>query len=325
VLQGFGALLEALRFAVGSVEDALSFLDVNRSGSVSLMEFVGSMGLLGLDLSLLCGTDDATAFRELAAASGAGLGPRGSTSSSRGSKPAGAGALIRLEALARSRSAGLRRSAAVENDVDHDAAAGLRKAQAKWAAVARWMAAATRRSAALTEERFARGWRMTPAAALDAAEAGEAPAAPAPGGHDDGPAPGRRRRRCAAPPGEVMLTTAAAMRECEQDLRAFFIKASSSTLPEAPQEQLMDRQDLHGFFADLQLVEPVRHKKAKDALDLRYDEALALQADQTKIDSGLLFWSFKALLNNIVGDMRLGWGSLVRRTIQKAGGACDSP
>lgn len=56
-----------------------------------------------------------------------------------------------------------------------------------------------------------------------------------------------------------------------------------------------------------------------------HPEALALQADQTKIDSGLLFWSFKALLNNIVGDMRLGWGSLVRRTIQKAGGACDSP
>merc|ERR1711879_1049899 len=79
----------------------------------------------------------------------------------------------------------------------------------------------------------------------------------------------------------------------------------------------MSRTDLHAFFEDLCMADPMRHKLAHaSVLDRLYDEAVSLQCNFTKIGSGLTFWSFKAVLNNVIYELGLatGWRRLVAAT-----------
>lgn len=65
VPQGVEALRTALKLRCGSLERAFQCLDVSgRSGrgSLSLLEFVGATTLLGLDVTSLCGMDEASAL-----------------------------------------------------------------------------------------------------------------------------------------------------------------------------------------------------------------------------------------------------------------------
>jgi len=374
VLQGPGALLAALKFKVGTLEDALRCLDIHGTGVLTIMEFAGAMSMFGLDVSYLCGAEESSFFRALAAEH---------TSSSVSPKRT-AGIYMKLDALPRSRgllnrggtAAGRRFGTASSRErasspsrsdghsggtdvaVGSSAEAGAtgaaeqHRAQSKWAAVARWMATAARRSCAMSEDRFRRGWRMsTPAPASRATGGGGSAASDAGSGAsgantaaaaDGGAAatsvatdslapsavararqqaaaswePGPERRRCQASPAEVLLETAVTMREQEQDLRSLFNKAASGAIGEGSQERLLQRADLTSFFADLALVEPRRSTKmSQSVLDRRYDEVLKIQSDSTKIDQGLMFWSFKAFLNNIMPDLRLGWVGLVERTL----------
>mmetsp|Transcript_106832 Transcript_106832/g.271305 ORF Transcript_106832/g.271305 Transcript_106832/m.271305 type:complete len:115 (+) Transcript_106832:579-923(+) len=112
------------------------------------------------------------------------------------------------------------------------------------------------------------------------------------------------------------------MREQEQELRSRFNRAASRVIgDEGAVERIMARDDLDKFFADLRLVEPRRHLRAnRQVLDRRYEEAMKIQMESAKIGQGLMYWSFKALLNNIMPDLRLGWVGLVERTIAVSSG-----
>lgn len=173
-------------------------------------------------------------------------------------------------------------------DVDH--------VMSKWVIVGKWMASAARRSLALKHQRIHRGWRVNGSG----------------GGNRSAASPSKCK--CKAVPETVLLETAAAMREQERRLRALFSTAASVKSEDS--NQLMHRADLHLFFADLKFADPRCHEGADPRLiNLHYDEAMQLQISATKIEHGLLFWSFKALLNNVVGDIGLGWQNLVEETI----------
>jgi len=107
------------------------------------------------------------------------------------------------------------------------------------------------------------------------------------------------------------------MREQERALRAVFITAASIRLPDgAP---LMAQPDLQQFFADLQLADVHRFAFLSQAdLEQRYAEALQIQTESIQLGGGLLFWSFKALLNNLIRDLGLGWSKLVEQTLLPA-------
>lgn len=313
VAQGMQALVEAMRFKAGSLEDATSLLDLHGNGELSVMELAGGLTLLGLDPALLSAADEFFVFRHL--------------------DPEATG-ILKLQAFMRAappRSFG-KRVAAISSaaaDCTEEPKSELRLAQAKWLTVAKWMATAARRSAALAEERFRRGWRVgtgSPGGAGSAAEWEATPAAQhavdAIGalaedsiGHVTSSV-AAKRKRFQAPPEQVLLESGAAMREQDQDLKVVFSKATSAWLSEGSTERILRRPDLTTFFEDLHLVEPWRHLRATvQVLDKRYDEAIRVQHDCTQLDHGLLFWSFKALLNNIMGDLRLGWSGLVEATL----------
>merc|ERR1711865_987308 len=100
------------------------------------------------------------------------------------------------------------------------------------------------------------------------------------------------------------------MRDEELLVKPMFKASASVQVPDGP--QLMNREDMHNFFADLPLADPKRQALITPLLlDKLYDEAVALQCNFTKIGSGLNFWSFKAVLNNAINE--LGFGSGFRR------------
>jgi len=298
------AIAEALKFQIGTLEQAVSLLDLHRNGKVSIMEFVGGLSILGLDCAALCGQDMIAVFQHLDPEGSGSLQLQSLTKAPRRTRPRTGPGI------------GDPSSAA---SADCGEASALRRAQLKWAAVARWLATAVRRGAALGEERFQRGWRIggtgngvegTPLLSPASAAAAEA----------------RRKglerssaelgmARFQATPAQVLLESVVAMREQEQDVRAFFGKSASGSL-EGTHDRTMSRSDLQAFFEDLKLVEPRRHAKLNaEVLDGFYDDAIKIQHGCTKLDQGLLFWSFKALLNNMTKALRLGWDGLVERTL----------
>lgn len=311
VAPGPQAIAEALKFRAGTLQGAMELLDLNKSGTLTIMEFVGGLSILGLDCSVLCGEDVVSVFQHL--------------------DPEGRGA-FKLEALASTRvhrrsrrridAAGGTLSAAGADCGELAESAFLQQAQLKWAAVARWLATAVRRGAALGEERFRRGWRLggteegveatpllSPTRVAAEAKARGLEASPLASTVQLG------EGRFQAPPSKVLLESVVAMREQEQDLRAFFGRAASELL-EGTHDRMMNRADCHAFFEDLKLVEPRRASKlTAQVLDGFYDDAIKIQHGCTKLDQGLLFWSFKALLNNMIKVLRLGWTGLVERTL----------
>lgn len=206
--------------------------------------------------------------------------------------------------------------------------------QDKWQAVGRWMGTAMRRSDALRGERSRCGWTCTipEDAAKVPQEVATAPTtddnsfitsiglgAKTQGTHamefdadEDAEAV---EKALTVTPAQAMIETAMVMREQERPLRDLFRACASIQVPDGP--QLMSRTDLHNFFDDLSFADPLRHKFAHPSvLDRLYDEAVTLQCNFTKIGSGLSFWSYKAVLNNVIYELGLatGWRRLVAAT-----------
>lgn len=283
--QGGQALMEALSFKLGSCSDAQRMLNVNGNGELSLMEFAGSVSLLDLDFEILAGMEEGAYFERLDENRSGfillrdifGLdGPPGWPSARKDAT------MLPGDATQVGNNRGV--------DIEH--------VMSKWVVVARWMATAGRRSTALKHQRFNRGWRVNGA------------------GSSSQKSQTSSKCRCKAVPEVVLLETAATMREQEKRLHALFSTACSVKSEEDGSKQLMHRADLHLFFSDLRYADPRCHDGADPRLvNLHYDEAMQLQISATKIEHGLLFWSFKALLNNVVGDLGLGWMKLVEQTI----------
>jgi hypothetical protein len=162
-LRGAEALLEALVFRLGSIENALHLLDSNGSGKMGLMEFVGSLGLLGLDSEALTGTDDVGTFLGLDQDRDGfvqlqqflklrdAIKPKSpSKSPSKKKRRHGQGTANEERAASL---AEIRLQAPIEDAME------VWKAKIKWSHIARWMAAANQRSIALRTERLLKGWR----------------------------------------------------------------------------------------------------------------------------------------------------------------------
>mmetsp|Transcript_3687 Transcript_3687/g.10128 ORF Transcript_3687/g.10128 Transcript_3687/m.10128 type:complete len:552 (-) Transcript_3687:132-1787(-) len=311
--QGFGALLDALAFKLGSEDKVYKMLNFEGRGELSLMEFAGCMDLLGLDVDTLCGCDVQTAFRSL---------------------DEDQSGVISLHDLLNSRhrqgNASKKASSAESTPPSPRARLDREQVVEKWVRVAKWMAIAARRSAALREQRYLRGWRVN-----DADETVIAPGCRETGiGLDDqsstsaaasGAIPNGTQARSGnmcryrALPEDVLLETAAILREKDKQLRAAFVKSASISLQDGT--KVMSRIDLHRFFSDLSIADPQRSQAAtQHVIDQHYQDTLILQFNYIKIGDGLVFWSFKALLNNITKSLRLGWRGLVEQTIEVSRG-----
>jgi len=283
--QGPAALVEAMVFKAGSVEKVFKLLDFNGNGEVSLMEFAGGLSLMGLDVEALTGMQEGEVFR-LVDVDGSGVLE-----------------LEELMAKARMRDQPTRRAKTPHHDLDDEQIREAEQARredlrimAKWGIIAKWMATATRRSQAYRENRLRRGWKVT-------GESGP-----------EGKKPGTPNPRLESTPTDVLTETASMMREYEKEMRALFIKASS--LRDENGVQQMTREDAYTFFKDMNVADPHRSRDvSEELLEMRFDEAQQLQIESTQIGGGLLFWSFKALLNNVISDIGLGWPGLVELSV----------
>eukprot|EP00928_Gymnodinium_smaydae_P079355 TRINITY_DN63310_c0_g1_i1.p1 TRINITY_DN63310_c0_g1~~TRINITY_DN63310_c0_g1_i1.p1 ORF type:complete len:696 (-),score=97.94 TRINITY_DN63310_c0_g1_i1:196-2148(-) len=192
-------------------------------------------------------------------------------------------------------------------------------AREKWAAVARWMGTASLRQAAMRQDRISRGWhdrrgggRPSKQAKSffvtadgeedpDMFAADEVPEVEESYGWPAGD------EECAprASPSQVLLESAVALREQERPLKEMFRAVASIKIPDGP--LLMSRADLHMFFSDLELADPSRARSLSlQVIDRLFVEAAQLQHNFTNIATGLGFWSFKAVLNNLVAELGLG-------------------
>jgi len=158
-LRGVEAILEAFVFRCDSVEHAVELLDCNGSGRISLMEFVGSMGLLGIDLEELVGMDDATVFLGLDQDSDGlikvdhFLNLRDIVKPNKNRPPSRSSEQDQAEQSTVSLTE-IRLQAPKEDPPD------VAKAKVKWSRIARWISAASQRSIALRTERLLNGWRV---------------------------------------------------------------------------------------------------------------------------------------------------------------------
>lgn len=232
-------------------------------------------------------------------------------------------------------SAGGHVASIAEEDVQSQARAEA--IQDKWQTVGRWMGTALRRSEALRGERCRRGWTCNisddplakPALVTDGHEVGGfITSVGAEVGEQEGPGDLGFGMEAAdedfepmiegaftVTAAQAMTETATVMREQERPLRDIFRVCATVKVTDGP--QLMSRSDLHAFFDDLSMADPMRHKLAHaSVIDRLYDEAVSLQCNFTKIGSGLSFWSFKAVLNNVIYELGLatGWRRLVAAT-----------
>jgi len=309
--KGTEALAEALVWKLGGFEDACRYLDIGGTGQLGLMEFVGCLSVLGLDTNFLCGMDEFSVFRRVDWHDTGVVQVRDLLRRYRGKKvlakfammtPAKASSKIAEQTVAKSLPPNPTRwVAAGDEDVE------TRLAVVRWMAVAKWMAAAQQRSAAIRSDRLRHGWKSVPKDG-ETQEPAVAPDSQMP----SSPQGSLPRARTAS---DVTKESAVAMREQEYAIRGSFSRMSSISLPDG--SMLMNKSDLWTFFSDLQLADPERHKLVSGPLiDKLYDEAIELQCGLTKIGTGLTFWSFKVVLNNIIGLLGFRWESLVERTMQ---------
>lgn len=342
--RGTEALAEAFAFKLGGLEQAHRILDLNGSGEISLMEFVGCVSLLGFDLHVLCGADERSVFSRIDVHNTGMVRVQDILRRHRGKRRALFKAAARLAGklspraelepeLAPNATSVSSTSLAATSDwkvPNVDSAAGedsvdVRLAKVKWIAIAKWMAAAQQRSTAIRDQRLRHGWQMNadkvavsgeeedvavpsltsnrmasssslPERLLDNPEASVATS------QKKGPRP----KTCS----EVTKESAVAMREQEYAIRSSFSKSASLSLPDG--SKLLSKSDLWNFFQDLELCEHLRHKRITQLLiEREYHAAIDMQCGLTKIGTGLTFWSFKVVLNNIIPDMLLKWQSIV--------------
>jgi hypothetical protein len=316
------------------------------------MEFVGSMGLLGIDFEDLVGMDDASVFlgldqdRDGLVKVDHLLNLRYALKPKRNRPPSRASeqdqeeqTIVSLEEI--------RLQAPAKDPPD------VTKARVKWSRIARWMSAATQRSIALRTERLIKGWRVDAAVVaqhsyneetndetLNKAEASDviangdvgspsscSPPARSPSSRSPKKSlqrssssgtnviePKQRRRTSKANPRELASESLATMREHEASLKALFNASASIRLPDGTPQ--MSRADLYIFFQDLQLADWARHVRVTPKrLDKLYDEALDLQCKFTRIGNGLTFWSMKVVLSNVIEALGLGWRCLVEMNL----------
>lgn len=351
--RGTEALAEAFAFKLGGLEEAHRILNLNGTGEISLMEFVGCVSLLGFDLHVLCGADERTAFSRidihntgtirvqdiLRRHRGKRRGLLKTVASMAGKLPPSAGPEPELPSAMAVSTTSLASTSdwklpdvgsmagSVEDSVE------VRLAKVKWIAIAKWMAAAQQRSTAIRDQRVRHGWEPNADKSAVTEEAEEA-AIPRlvssrtalcassvaeesiVGNHpleaqsavsSSVPRKGPRPKTCS----EVTKESAVAMREQEYAIRASFSKSASLSLPDG--SKLLSKSDLWNFFQDLERVEQhPRHRGITQLLiEREYHSAIDMQCGLTKIGTGLTFWSFKVVLNNIIPDMRLRWQSIV--------------
>lgn len=328
-LQGLDALGEALMFRFGTPEYMRQTLDFRGNEDMSLMEFSGAMSILGLDVNLLCGVDEHVVFQALASFAndrldmGGGPDRRGNLGLddlAKWGQPRGTG----RKRVTQSKHGGASQpgSASSLQQFEAELADARRsKAMVKWISISRWMGRAVQRERALRIERLGKGWHP-----IDANQEEE----------DDQPSevlrrtsgigfnnpkstpslrgevvPGLRadrdrRRRAGSSAADVLHESGAAMRELERSLRGMFNRGASIQMPDGP--RLMTQQDVHTFFGDLTLADPSRPQLAgHQVLDMLFEDAVQMQISFTRIRDGLTFWSFKAILNNAVRSLNLGW------------------
>jgi len=324
-IRGPEALCLALAFRLGG-EDNLLRLNVNDDDTISFMEFSGTASISGVDVETVLGSTVEELFLRM--------------------DPARTGVInvedLFMMGLRRRPGAGKKKTGGPARKVTswHQAVVNARledihpdapAARKKWGRIARWMGIASLRHTVLQEERSRAGWKINEAAAgvlgdplteeqIDKStmfvtgenEDGE----PTKGGDDEEDffkslgvedKPEIRQKMSL----QRMLTEAGTnMRDEELLVKPMFKASASVQVPDGP--QLMNREDMHNFFADLPLADPKRQALITPLLlDKLYDEAVALQCNFTKIGSGLNFWSFKAVLNNAINE--LGFGSGFRR------------
>lgn len=221
-------------------------------------------------------------------------------------------------------------SGSVEDPVE------VRLAKVKWIAIAKWMAAAQQRSTAIRDQRLRHGWQLSPEKSVMSGGAEESVAdsvvsnhmasgisfAESVAGNPLEARKGPRPKTCS----EVTKESAVAMREQEYAIRASFSKSATLTLPDG--SRLLTKSDLWNFFQDLELCEHLRHKRITQLLiEREYHSAIDMQCGLTKIGTGLTFWSFKVVLNNIIPDMRLKWQLIVESEMHpgEMGDICSPP
>lgn len=336
--RGTEALAEAFAFKLGGLEEAHSMLDLNGTGELSLMEFVGCVSLLGFDLHVLCGADERSVFGRIDIHNTGAVRVQDILRRHRGKRKGlfktATGIVATAPKTLESGGTELAPSATAAGSAmplaatsdwklpDAGTAAGsgedpveVRLAKVKWIAIAKWMAAAQQRSTAIRDQRLRHGWQLS--ADKSAVEGGAEAAVPGPARHA---APNVSHAESAAGPtrkgprpktcSEVTKESAVAMREQEYAIRASFSKSASSTLPDG--SRLLSKSDLWNFFQDLELCERLRHKRITQLLiEREYHSAIDMQCGLTKIGTGLTFWSFKVVLNNIIPDINLKWQSIV--------------
>jgi len=330
-LPGIEAILMALTFRLDSLENAVQILDSSGTGSLGLMDFAGSLNLLGLDMQKITGMDDHSTFLALdrkqegvvtlanfiRLRGALKVKPRNSLKSSQTTdekpmeEPAEEPVLLEELCL-----------------LAPPQAPEVAKAMDKWCRIARWMSAASLRKVALRTTRLRQGWRLKEgvedklgAGDMFVAGVSSAPCLPssperpesASSNTSFGERP-HRRRPATSTPKELTLESLEIMKEQEPSLRALFNTGASQKLPDGTPE--MTREDLHLFFRDLELADLGRHACVDTPLlDQLYQEAVGLQSNFTGITSGLTFWSLKVVLNNIVPSLGLGWQRIIEATI----------
>jgi hypothetical protein len=327
-------------------------LDGDGSGMIGLMEFCGSMTLMGIEAEELFSMDDASVFLGLDQDCDGFISvehfvnlrdlvkpklSRPPTRATDDDQPQSTVSLIELRLLNPKKDP-----------------PDVAKAKLKWANIARWMAAASQRSIALRTERLLKGWRVDaklktqspsnqdasdetlqkepePSEAIAEGDVGTPPSrspssrsapsrSPKKSLHSQVSTnsfptllePGERRRTPTATPKELALESLAIMKEQEGSLKVSFNACASIKLPDGTPE--MSRKDLHVFFQDLHLADMERHVNVSPKLlDKLYDEALDLQCRFTRIGNGLTFWSVKVVLSGIIGPLGLGWRHLIEK------------
>lgn len=334
-LRGLDAMIEAISFRLGGLENIMTAFDCNGTRKLGLMEFAGSLSLLGVDSQIIVGIDDHDLFLGLDRDSDGLIKLRNfhrlaAAVKPNKYKPRKGDEPVLLQEV---------RLQAPQEDPPE-----VSKAKTKWAHIARWMSAAFQRSIALRTERLLHGWRVQQKAGAKNDEIGDefgddttvgddffsatttslaategaastpmSPMSPWEQPHEDEssePQPPPRRRLETSTPRELTLESLATMREQELSLKALFNAAASQQLPDGTPE--MTRADLHAFFQDLLWADAARHARVSaKLLDNLYDEAIALQCNFTRIGNGLTFWSMKVLLNNIIGPLGLNWRRIV--------------
>lgn len=279
VAHGPRALAAALKLRLGV--NAAKLMDCHGNGHIGLIDLAGSLSTLGLDIEILCCFSESTLLR------GLGVSADGAS-------------MVSISKLLMPGDTAI---------ADPNLGSHVQESQDKWAIISRWMGTAMLRREALRHDREGRGWHAKGQGGTDTGPLSQME------GKDDSfltstNAEASDPRCTVRTRSELLLETASSLRTQDHDLRRLFAAAASTRTPSTG--VLMTRADTLRFFADLKRVDAQRASRSDDALiGRRFDEAMQMQEASTKLKGGLIFWSFKAVLNNVIEDLFIGWPKLI--------------